>query len=131
MPTSRKVGLAVLFLVAITDVIFDITRTFYTVDATGVALDTTWDILETTIAVIVSSLPTYGTLLGPTKKRKNRWYQNLDHSRGVIGKSSPRHNAQESNDIELGIRFGKASTKGRENDSSEDSGDAVGTTNVV
>ena len=131
MPTSRKVGLAVLFLVAITDVIFDITRTFYTVDATGVALDTTWDILETTIAVIVSSLPTYGTLLGPTKKRKNRRYQNLDHSRAVIGKSSPRHNAQESNDIELGIRSGKASTKGRENDSSEDSGDAVGTTNVV
>ena len=135
MPTSRKVGLAALFLIAITDVIFDITRTIYTINDTfkakAVALDTIWDILESTIAVIVSSLPTYKALLGPTKKRKNTRYQNLDHSGVVIGKSSPSHNAKESNDLELGINSGKASEKGWENGSSEDSGDAVDTTNVV
>ena len=131
MPTSKKVGLAALFLIAITDVIFDITRTVYTVNIKAVALDTIWDILESTIAVIVSSLPTYKALLGPTKKRKNTWYQNLDHSGTVIVKSSPGHNAEESNDIELGNDSGKASKEGWENVSSEDSGGAADTTNVV
>ena len=131
MPTSRKVGLAALFLIAITDVIFDITRTVYTVNIKAVALDTIWDILESTIAVIVSSLPTYKALLGPTKKWKNTRYQNLDHSGAVIGKSSRSHNAEESNDVELGISSGKASKKGWTNASSEGSGDAVDTTNVV
>lgn len=63
MPTSRKVGLAALFLIAITDVIFDITRTVYTVDSGFVAYDKVWDILEPSIAVIISSLPTYKALL--------------------------------------------------------------------
>ena len=131
MPTSRKVGLAVLFLIAITDVIFDITRTVYTINIKAVALDTTWDILESTIAVIVSSLPTYKALLGPTKKWKNTRYQNLDHSGTVIGKSLRRPNTEESNDVELSISPGKASKKGWTNVSSEVSRDAVDTTNVM
>ena len=131
MPTSRKVGLAILFLIAITDVIFDITRTVYTINIKAVGLDTTWDILESTIAVIVSCLPTYKALLGPTKKWKTTRYQNLDHSGAVIGKSSRRHNAEESNDVELGISSGEASREGWTNVSSEVSRDAVDTTSVV
>ena len=131
MPTSRKVGLAALFLIAITDVIFDITRTVYTINVKGVALDTVCDILETTIAVIVSSLPTYKALLGPTKKWKNTSYQHLDHSGAAIGKSSRSHNAEESNDVELGISSGKASKKEWTNTSSEGSGDAADTTHGV
>ena len=131
MPTSRKVGLAALFLIAITDVIFDITRTVYTVNEGAVALDTIWDILEPTIAIIISSLPTYKALLGPTKKRKNTSYQNLAHSGAVIWKGTSSHNAEELNDIELGIDSGQASKKMWGNLTSEGSGDAMETTNVM
>ena len=82
MSTSRKIGLAVLFSIAITDVIFDITRTIYSVDGGALALNTVWDILESTIAVIVSSLPTYKALFGVAKRKKTPSYQELNHSGG-------------------------------------------------
>ena len=62
MPISQKLGLAVFFLITITDVIFDITRTAYT--NSEIAVDVIWDILEVTIIVIVSLLSTYKALLG-------------------------------------------------------------------
>ena len=98
MSTSRKVGLAVLFSIAITDVIFDITRTIYSVNGGAFALDTIWDILEPTIAVIVSSLPTYKALLGVTKmkKKRNPSYQNLNQSGGEILPSKQSHRTDTS-----------------------------------
>lgn len=129
MSTSRKVGLAVLFSIAITDVIIDVIRTVYSINIKAVGLDTTCDILESTIAVIVSSLPTYKALLGSTKKWKKTRYQHMDHSGVVIGKRSRRHNAEESNDVKLGIISGEASERGWTNVSSEVSRDAV--SNVV
>ena len=131
MPTSRKVGLAALFMIAITDVIFDIIRTVYTVNGGSVAPNTIWDIIEPTIAVIVSSLPTYKALLGPTKKRKNRSYQNLAHSGAVIWKGTRSQNAKEWNDIELDIESGQASKKTWGHGISKGSGDAMEMTNVV
>ena len=88
MPISQKLGLAALFLIAITDVIFDITRTAYT--GGEIAVDAIWDVLEATIAVIVSSLPTYKALLGGgAKKERNTRYQNLGHSGVSFGTSIP------------------------------------------
>ena len=131
MPTSRKVGLAALFMIAITDVIFDIIRTVYTVNGGTVAPNTIWDIIEPTIAVIVSSLPTYKALLGPTTKRKNTSYQNLAHSGAMIRTSTRSQKAKEWNDIELDIESGQASKKRWGNGVSKGSGDAMETTNVV
>ncbi|KAL8792373.1 MAG: hypothetical protein Q9195_005076, partial [Heterodermia aff. obscurata] len=105
MPTSRKLGLAALFLVAITDVIFDITRTFYTVHGGAVALDTIWDILEPTIALIISSLPTYKALLGSRTKSKNTSYQNLASGVAKKWSSTHRSEADQSQDIELNRSF--------------------------
>lgn len=102
MSTGRKVGLAAIFLIAITDVAFDIARTVYTVNGGAVALDTIWDILEPTIAVIVSSLPTYKALLGIAKKKKSTSYQNLGHSGGTAWHSSHSHETDTSNGVELG-----------------------------
>lgn len=104
MSTSRKVGLAAIFLVAVTDVAFDITRTVYTVNGGAVALDTIWDILEPTIAVIVSTLPTYKALLGVAQKKKSTSYQNLGHSGGTTRYSSHSHDHDRSNGVELGTR---------------------------
>jgi len=103
MSMSRKIGLAAIFLIAITDVAFDIARTVYTVNGGAVALDTIWDILEPTIAVIVSSLPTYKALLGMAKEKKNTSYQNLGHSGGATWHSSHSHGTDASNGVELSI----------------------------
>ena len=83
MPMGRKLGLAALFLIAISDVIFDIIRTVST-GGEGNNYYTIWDILEPTIAVILSSLPTYKALLGSARQERNTRYQNLGHSGGVV-----------------------------------------------
>ena len=103
MPRSRKIGLAALFLIAITDVVFDITRTVYTVDGGAVALDTIWDILEPTIAVIISALPTYKALLGPAKRKKNTSYQNLAYNKPLPWNSSASHAPSGIDDVELSL----------------------------
>ena len=60
---AQKIGLAAIFLIAFIDILFDILRTIYTVNGGAVGLDTTFDILEPSIAVIVSTLPTYRALV--------------------------------------------------------------------
>ena len=101
MPIGRKLGLAALFSIAITDVIVDITRTVYTVHGSAFDPYTVWDILEPTIAVIVSSLPTYKALLGGAKKERNTRYQNLGPSGGVVWHNKSSNNANETNGVEL------------------------------
>ncbi|MCJ1286824.1 hypothetical protein MMC26_006170 [Xylographa opegraphella] len=59
---AQKIGLAAIFLIAFIDILFDILRTIYTVNGAAVGLDTTFDILEPSIAVIISTLPTYRAL---------------------------------------------------------------------
>ncbi|KAH6672581.1 hypothetical protein B0J14DRAFT_482779 [Halenospora varia] len=54
----QKAGLAFIFTLGFADTIFDIVRTVYTTRGGDSALDPTWDILEPSIAVIASSLPT-------------------------------------------------------------------------
>ena len=131
MPMSRKLGLAALFLIAITDVVFDITRTVYTVHGGAVALDTIWDILEPTIAVIVSSLPTYKALLGATKKEKNTSYQNLGHNGDAPWNSKHSQNADGPNSVELSMSSAQVPKTTWTNYSLEGSTDAIKTTDVV
>ena len=110
MPRSRKLGLAALFLIAITDVIFDITRTVYTVNGGTVALDTIWDILEPTIAVIVSALPTYKALLGnPKKKKWSPSYENLKDSGGATRHDTHNDDVDPTAGLELGTNIAKVS----------------------
>ena len=80
---GRKLGLAALSLLSITDVVFDMTRTVYTIHGGADALGTIWDILEPSVAVIESPLPTYKALLGPTKKEKKTLYQHLSQGGGT------------------------------------------------
>jgi len=131
MPLSRKIGLAALFLIAITDIVFDVTRTVYTVDGGAVALDTIWDILEAIIAVIVSSLPTYKALLGPMKRRKGSSYKNMKHNDTATLNGTGTRNTEHSDEIELGINAEHVSKKVRGNDIQEASEDEIDTTNFV
>lgn len=109
MPMSRKLGLAALFLIAITDVIFDITRTVYTVRVR--TSNTIWDIIEPAIAVIVSALPTYKALLGNSTKKK-KWtpsYENLKDSRGATRHDIRNGDVDPTAGIELGTEIAKVS----------------------
>lgn len=76
MQISQKLGLASVFCLAILVVIFDILRTVFSAkSARGGAVGAStalWDILEITIAVIISCLPTYRTILTQKKQRKQR-----------------------------------------------------------
>ena len=129
MPMGRKFGLAALFLIAITDLIFDILRTLYTGGGVN-NFHTIWDILEPTIAVIVSSLPTYKALLGGAKKKRNTRYQNLGRSGGDVWHGKSCDNVNQANSVELS----KSST--RDPEAWPDCGlkrstDAVKTTDIV
>ena len=74
MKFSQKMGLASVFCVAILVVIFDILRTVFSAkSARGGAVGAStsmWDILEITIAVIVSCLPIYRTIFTQKKRGK-------------------------------------------------------------
>ena len=84
MPASRKAGLAAIFSIAITDVVFDIVRTSFTVNGeTEVSPWTVWDILEATVAVVVSALPSYRALFGNSKKKP--WAPLRESSREILG----------------------------------------------
>ena len=130
MPRGRKVGLAALFLIAMSDVIFDVVRTLCTVGEVNNKYYTIWDILEPTIAVIVSSLPTYSALLEGAKKARNSRYQNLGQSGRVLWHINSSNNANGTKGVELG----KRSTRVPEawpNNLQQRSTDAVKTTDIV
>lgn len=87
--TSQKIGLSSVFCLAILVVIFDITRTVFSViSARGGAAGAgtvLWDILEATVAVIVSCLPTYGTIFTQKKQKKSkRNYTNITGQENLV-----------------------------------------------
>ena len=103
MPIGRKLGLAALFSIAMSDVIFDVFRTVYTGGEVNNYYNI-WDILEPTIAVIVSSLPTYKALLGGAKTARNTRYQHLDHSGRAVRYINSSNDANGTKGVELGKR---------------------------
>ena len=103
MPIGQKLGLAALFSIAMSDVIFDVFRTVYTGGPVNRHF-TVCDVLEPTIAVIVSSLPTYKALLGGANKARNTRYQNLVHNERVGWHINSSNNATATEGVELGKR---------------------------
>ena len=97
MQTRQKWGLASVFCLAILVVIFDILRTVFSAkSARGGAVGAStalWDILEITIAVIVSCLPAYRTILTQRKQRKQRktngTYSNITGQEQRLVKAQP------------------------------------------
>ena len=88
-------------MIAISGVAFDITRTMSTFRSGAKALETIWDILEPTIAGIVSTLPTYKTLLGRSK-RKTPALENLGPSKATFWKNRCNHDTETGTSGELG-----------------------------
>ena len=97
MQTGQKLGLASVFCLAILVVIFDILRTVFSAkSARGGAVRASTalsDILEITIAVIVSCLPTYRTILTQKQKKKQRktngTYSNITGQEQHLVKTQP------------------------------------------
>lgn len=80
VPLAQKIGLASLFSMAIIVIIFDILRAVYALEIGVVALDSIWNILEPSIAVMVSALPIYRALFTTRRKRDKTSYTNLTHA---------------------------------------------------
>ena len=113
MPTRKKIGLAAVFLIATTDLIFDIPRTVFTINGGAVASSITiWDISETTVAVMVLALPTYKALLGKSgRKRRASSKENLKRRGGILGAQASIPYIEMASDEELG-RISEHGSKG-------------------
>ena len=74
IPPAQKIGLASLFSIATIVIICDVLRVIYGLGAGVVALATVWDILEPSIAVMISALPTYRALFTTARKRGRTSY---------------------------------------------------------
>ena len=97
MPMSSKIGLASVFCLAIFVIIFDIIRTVISIRGGAVGAESAlWDILEATVAVIVSCLPTYRTLFSPRKRGSSGKYTDLAHSEGFLKPRSIEMNTSPS-----------------------------------
>ena len=73
LPTSKKLGLASIFFLAFAIVVLDILRIALGDGGGIVSLASLWDVLEPSVAVIVSTLPTYRALLpSPEKSSKKK-----------------------------------------------------------
>jgi hypothetical protein len=77
IPNAQKIGLASLFSIATFVILFDILRSKYALGVGVVALDSIWDILKPSIAVIISALPVYRALLSTSKKQETTAYRNI------------------------------------------------------
>ncbi|MCJ1383475.1 hypothetical protein MMC17_006589 [Xylographa soralifera] len=101
---AQKIGLAAIFLIAFIDILFDILRTIYTVNGGAVGLDTTFDILEPSIAVIISTLPTYRALF-MTRRRTETGssFSNIKSSNISSNTKSARREAYELSPSETGF----------------------------
>ena len=69
MRLAKKLSLAALFTVGVVDVFFDFLRTFYT--TTSVGVENLWQILEITIAVMLSALIAFRQLFTIREKKSS------------------------------------------------------------
>ena len=88
---SQKFGLACIFLLGFVTIFCDIARILVGGDGNGLKLAPLWDVLEPSLGVIISTLPTYrGLPLFSTRKRMVSLYHNVRSSRslGTFGRKS-------------------------------------------
>lgn len=78
MQTSKKIGLACVFSLGLIIIVLDILRIALGDGGGIISLASLWDVLEPSIAVIVSTLPTYRSLLpsaGKSARQKASSYE--------------------------------------------------------
>lgn len=65
----QKVGLTVLFGLGLTVIVFEVLRLAESLKGSTLTVNTLWVSLEASVAIIVSSLPTYNVLIRRPRKR--------------------------------------------------------------
>ena len=84
----QKVGLGVVFFLVAVDVVFDLLRTVYTLDADATSFpdaNTVWALCEPSIAVMICALPSYRSILPKHSKPVPRSYEELQHLQNFKG----------------------------------------------
>ena len=84
---SQNLALAGMFLVVGVDILFDILRTVYSVDAflsSFIDANAAWDLCEPTVAVMVCALPSYRALFISPPRRRGPSYETMqEHAAGM------------------------------------------------
>ena len=78
----HKIGLGFVFFLVAVDIVFDLLRTVYTLDADASSFpdaNTVWALCEPTIAVMICALPSYRSLLPKRSKPSPQSYEELHH----------------------------------------------------
>lgn len=86
LPISKKLGLASVFFLALAIVALDILRIALGDGGGIVSLASLWDVLEPSVAVIVSTLPTYRALL-PSGEKLAKKVTTYEHGSNGISQS--------------------------------------------
>ena len=95
MRTGQKIGLALLFLLVIIVIVFDVIRTIYDIRGGLVGVKTVlFDVLEPNITVIISALPTYRALFRDRPK-SSRAYRNLE----LVGRRASRQRVANGHEL--------------------------------
>lgn len=81
MRTTQKIGLAGVFSLAVFVVVFDILRTVFSTVGAQSAL---WCVLEASVAVIVSCLPVYRSILSHRKQQMDKSSIGLNHQEHLM-----------------------------------------------
>jgi len=101
MDRSDKLGLAGLFALVMVIIVFEILRSYYTIDAQASSFpdaNAVWALCEPTIAVIVCALPSYRTILPSKRRRAERSYMELLRESEMNSKRS-KASASKSNTL--------------------------------
>lgn len=108
MQMIQKIGLACIFLLATIDILFDILRTVHTVNRDSLTTHAIiWDVLEPTIAVIISCLPSYRALFKHSRSRSAVWYKTLG-SEARVGTPRAQRDACRLRSDFAGLELGSA-----------------------
>lgn len=122
MRTAQKLGLALVFMLALVDIIVDILRTIYSISEGVVSLHAMiFEILEATIAVIISCLPTYRIILGNLKPSiKPSSYKSLGSTSNVKMTYMTRVNCRSRDDFTVTSSIGNTASAAASRDAANE-----------
>ena len=107
---SQKLGLIAIFSIAIVIVAFDILRTVKSIDGGAFSESALYGILEMTIAVMISCLPTYRTLFGIESKRKRDMYVDMNYKPSEGSQNSEGHPLRDGEGSNTSVERGEQPT---------------------
>ena len=107
---SQKVGLVAIFSIAFVIIAFDLLRTVKSINGGGFSESTLYGILEMTVAVMISCLPTYRALLRADRKKTQVVHDEFIYKNLGGGSAAESHPSKEGDRDSTGLERGIPTT---------------------